>query len=383
MGAERTRASGFDSRVEARRLDLIERIRNGVPPIEYLPASDGMLVQGKRHLIVAPKKTGKSLSTLVHLVDMVMAGATVSVFDRENGGDLYARRLQGIIEARELDDDQQNLLARHLVYYEFPRLRSGDEDELVALLAGTDLVVFDSQRMFLSDLGLGEDKSDEYADFMAALIDPLFRAEVATLILDNSGHGEPKRSRGSSSKGDLNEILFSLSLVADFDLDTTGRLQLEITDSRFGNVGSWEMTIGGGEFGAWQRAERATEAPRSGFRPTTYMERVSRHLEERGEVPRSKIEAEIGGNASAVRTAIDLLLDEGFARERIGKHGARLTESVRPYRQAKDPLSDRYEPEDGVPATHSATDLAAGDDQAEAERLEAKHADLFDVEEVF
>src|SRR5204863_4770192 len=129
---------------------------------------------------------------------------------------------------------------------EFPRFRDTDEQDLVALCSGADLVIFDSQRMFLSDLGLEESGNDDYADFMAALIDPLFRAGIATLVLDNAGHQEPKRGRGASAKGDLNEINFSLETVESFDLDTTGRIRLEIENSRFGNTGRWELEIGGG-----------------------------------------------------------------------------------------------------------------------------------------
>lgn len=72
---------------------------------------------------------------------------------------------------------------------------------------------------------------------MSALIDPLFLAGVATLVLDNSGHQEPKRGRGASAKGDLNEINFTLETVERFNLETTGRIRLEIHDSRFGTTG--------------------------------------------------------------------------------------------------------------------------------------------------
>src|SRR6185437_6992739 len=106
--------------------------------------------------------------------------------------------------------------------YEFPRFRDSDRDNLVELCTDADLVVFDSQRMYLSDLGLEENSSDDYAAFMAALIDPLFRAGIATLVLDNAGHQDPKRGRGASAKGDLNEILYAVEAVEHFDLDTVG-----------------------------------------------------------------------------------------------------------------------------------------------------------------
>lgn len=251
----------FNDRVVVRRVDLIEAIENGLPPINYLPASDEMLVRGKRHLLAAPAKDGKSLAALVHTVDMVFEGAVVAIFDRENGAQTYARRLQDIILARNLTAEQRAMIQGRLAYHEFPSLRAEDREALVAYCQQCDLVVFDSQRMFLSELGLKEDVSDDYAQFMDALIDPLFRAGVATLVLDNTGHTDKKRSRGSSAKGDLNELVFSLQKTADFDLFTTGEVKLKVEKTRFGNTGEWTMKLGGGQYGSWQSNGPAKPRP--------------------------------------------------------------------------------------------------------------------------
>jgi hypothetical protein len=333
----------FEDRVASRRVDLFARIRDGIPEAVYLPASLGMLRAGKRHHMPAPKKVGKSIAELVHSVDMGLAGARVVIFDRENGGDLFAERLEQIITARGLDDEAQAQLADRIAYYEFPRFRNTDEQDLVALCSGADLVIFDSQRMFLSDLGLEESGNDDYADFMAALIDPLFRAGIATLVLDNAGHQEPKRGRGASAKGDLNEINFSLETIEPFNLDTTGRIRLEIENSRFGNTGRWDLEIGGGVFGSWRRIDDATTDEATGFRPTGLMERASIFVENCAEPPaRTTAAKATGGKALYARIAIDCLVREGYMR---GPNRGGL-ESIRPYREATDPLL--AEDEDGT-----------------------------------
>jgi hypothetical protein len=247
---ERERGS-FADRVVARCVNLIEAIERGLPPLDFLPASAEMLIRGKRHMIAAPYKEGKSIAALVHVVDMVLAGAEVAILDRENGAQLYAARLRDILEARDLTAEQRSQLWAKLSYYEFPTIRREDEPELVAHFRGQDLVVFDSQRMFLSDLGLKEGDSDDYAEFMAAVVDPLFRAGVATLLLDNTGHTEKTRARGSSSKGDLNEVLFSLKTLIPFDVFRVGEVRLKVERSRFGNVGEWTMALGGGTYGSF------------------------------------------------------------------------------------------------------------------------------------
>jgi hypothetical protein len=329
-------AADFNGRVAATRVDLLQRIRDGIPAIDYLPASDGMLVRGKRHHNPAPKKSGKSISWEVHWVEMVLAGARVVILDRENGADLYARRLQAIIDhygRGRIGEAAQQQLTANLLYYEFPRLRLDDGEQLAALCAGADIVVFDSQRMFLTDLGLKENDSDDYATFVGIAVDPLFRAGIATMILDNTGHMEPKRSRGSSSKGDLNEIIFSLEVAELFDLNTMGKVRLEIEDSRFGNRGRWEMSIGGGHFEPWERVDQLEQDSPALFRPTGYMERVSVYLELQSEpVSRNSVEDAIG-KSRYVRIAMDCLLREGYATEETGPRNARLLLSKQAFRE--------------------------------------------------
>jgi hypothetical protein len=179
------------------------------------------------------------------------------ILDRENGADLYAERLGFIIAALDLDDEQRAQLRQRLAYYEFPKIRDYDRADLVAEVAAADLVVFDSQRRFLTDMGLDEDSSDDYAKFVAAAVDPLFEAGIATLIQDNTGHSDATRGRGSSAKADLNEVSFILETVEPYSTARVGkiRLRLEPGASRFGGEGTWEMTIGGGVFGPWEHVQ--------------------------------------------------------------------------------------------------------------------------------
>ena len=339
---EPTKSGSFADRVAGRRVDLVKRLRDGIPAVDYLPGSAEILRRGKRHHMVAPKKVGKSLGALLLTVDVALAGGRVVIFDRENGANLYADRLGQILTARGLDELERAIIGTQIAYYEFPRFRDSDQAELAALCAGADLVILDSQRMYLSDLGLEENSSDDYAAFMAALIDPLFQADIATLILDNSGHQEPRRGRGASAKGDLNEILFAAEAVEHFDLDTPGRLRLEITDSRFGDNGRWELEIGGGVFGTWQRVEHPDHHDDPiGFRPTGKMEAASIFVENCSEpVSRTTVTDAIGGKTKYARLAIDVLAREGYLRTVKGDRGARPVESVQPYREADDPLTE-------------------------------------------
>ncbi len=244
----------FAERVTGRKVDLFHLLEHGIPEIDYLPASDRMLIRGKRHLLPAPRRAGKTLTMLVHSVTMVLAGARVIILDVENGSNEYARRLGQIMAAFDLDNPQRTLVREQLTYYAFPRLHTGDRDNFLDLCTGADLVILDSSRRFLHDLGLAENDADDYATFMAELIDPLFEHRIATLILDNVGLADQTRGRGTSAKADLNEVQLTLEIVAAYSTGTVGkiRLRIEAGNSRFGNEGTWEQTIGAGVFSPWE-----------------------------------------------------------------------------------------------------------------------------------
>src|SRR5439155_25125674 len=118
-----------------KQLALVKRIKDGIPPIDYLPESDSMFVKGKRHTISAPRKTGKSIANLAHCVRISLAEAKLIILDRENGGNEYARRLESIMASWELSARNKGRVRTHLKYFEFPRFRAGDGPEF-AKLAG-------------------------------------------------------------------------------------------------------------------------------------------------------------------------------------------------------------------------------------------------------
>lgn len=73
------------------------------------------------------------------------------------------------------------------------------------------------------------------------------------------------------------------------------------------------------------------------------MQRASQAIEQHPrELTKNKVAKEAGGNKQATLAAIDILRDEGYARTTRGRSGHDVYESVNPYREKDDPLSDRY-----------------------------------------
>jgi hypothetical protein len=238
------------------RTKLIQRIRGGIPPRPYHALSHGILVKGKRHQCVAPYKVGKSIAWQSHLTQVCLEGETVLYIDKENGADEFARRLECFIKAWDLSDEQQEVIEEQFIYIEYPRLRLDDEEALNGLISDyeVDILVLDSQRMVLSDMNLAEDSSDDYGKFMNRLVLPL---NCTVLILDNTGWENHTRGRGTSSKGDQNEVLFSMGPAKTFDVNQEGSLALYQEATRFDRGGPWIMTLGGGTYGTWELKEPA------------------------------------------------------------------------------------------------------------------------------
>src|SRR5262245_1308309 len=131
------------------RVDLIERIRNGIPKREFVPGCDGWLIRGKRYLLFASAGVGKSIAVLVVAVEVVALGGRVVILDVENGADEYARRLDDVLRHRDNGDVVEACRTR-LAYYEYPALKlNWTPAEWARSIDGADLVIFDSSRMTL------------------------------------------------------------------------------------------------------------------------------------------------------------------------------------------------------------------------------------------
>ena len=204
-----------------------------------MPGCAPYLRAGKRYLMPASAGVGKSLVGLVVGVTIVEAGGTVVILDVENGSDEYARRLASILEARDPDGTLELAKAcqERLRYYDWPRFSlAWTPDSWAQAVDDADLAIFDSSRLSLSSVGLAEDSNDDYSRFVTALVVPLSREGITTLILDNTGHNAKDRARGASAKEDLNEVVYLVKVGTPFDRDRAGHLRLIRGRTRFSGL---------------------------------------------------------------------------------------------------------------------------------------------------
>lgn len=227
-------------------------------PLEVEPGAP-YLPQGMFTLLAAPAKTGKSLLALVSAVDGALAGRRWVILDRENGTDEYARRMQGdpgqgltgIAEARALTGRRAELVRSGVAYHPFPTVPWDDDADALDYLRGFHVVVFDSSRRFQSALtGADENSSTDYAQMVEMLVMPLKAHGVTVLILDNTGHEEQGRARGTSAKGDLPDLALIAAQETTFSAREQGAIRITVDRGRAGgHVGPWRLQLGGGMVG--------------------------------------------------------------------------------------------------------------------------------------
>jgi hypothetical protein len=315
--------------LSASRVDLVERIRDGIPEPAYVPGGEGWLLAGKRYLIPAPAGAGKSLVALVVAVTVVEHGGTAVILDVENGADEYARRLEDILCARDHDGTLAEACQQRLHYHYWPRFSLEWESEAWgAAVDSADLVVFDSSRLVLSSVGLEENSNDDYAKFVSALVVPLSLTGVTTVILDNVGH-DGDHSRGASTKRDLNEVEYALKVGAPFDRERMGHVRLVRKRERFsGLAGALRIDLGGGTYAAptLVAVEHADN-----FRPTVLMGRVSDFIEGNPGCTLRDIRAGVKGKNDYIDAATRILIAEGYVERVQDGHAGRHSKTARKY----------------------------------------------------
>lgn len=330
--------------LERSRVDVIGMIRDGIPAREYLPGIEGLLPRAKRVHIAAAAKSGKSISlAVVTALDIVAAGGTVVVLDRENGTDEYARRLGAVLEARGADDASREIVSERLLYHAWSvlSLSWGADPAYAAAFEGADVVIFDSTRSHTAPLCLAEDASDDWAAFTSAFIDPLMRAGIGTVLIDNTGHESKGRPRGTSAKTDLCDLAFTAETVKPFGLTVAGIVELRCIASRIGEItvgDTWRMELGDGHYGSWKPGaptERPDKGIRAALTSAATMEKVSRAVEQKEGLSKREIRGAVTGNNAEIEKALAQLVSEGYidADRESRAHSYR---SIRPYRESAD-----------------------------------------------
>lgn len=212
---------------------------------------------GLRSIWFGSRGSGKSLAALIVSVQIIEAGGSVTLLDWENGPRRQAERLKAILSDRPAST--RAAVAQRLDYRPSMRLHAlGNTtaiDQWAALFATRDLAVIDSTTRALGQLGLDENAAADFSRFITTIIDPIAEQGAAVLLLDNTGHEEKDRTRGSSTKLDLCELAYRVT-SQDIAPDCAGTITLDRVRTRDGDEARQLVAhVGDGNYSAIHQPE--------------------------------------------------------------------------------------------------------------------------------
>jgi len=228
---------------------------------EELPGTGGLLHRGQSVIFFAARGEGKSILALLLGVSAAVAGTPTYYFDRENGASLTRTRYEAILDALEWPDvlADGHFIGRH--YPQLDRAWSPDSYGQAIASKGIGLVIYDSLREAISQLG-GDPNSDaDISRFIDLAVTPLVRRDISVAILDNIGHEAKNRPKGSGSKLDAIPQAYLVETKDKFSPVEIGRIEIKCTRSRFGDEERrWTARMGRGIFEIPQSRDEAPAA---------------------------------------------------------------------------------------------------------------------------
>lgn len=213
----------YDDPVEpvSNRLDLGRLLRDGPPDPEWLIEP---IVPAKRTTILtASAKVGKSLLSLDAVVNAVLGRRWLGEQNRPLRVLYIDYEMTDSDVAERLPDtgagaDDATELEAGLFYYQYPPLgplttdAGGSRLTQLATLHAVDLVVIDTWSRVIGDMA--ENDAATYIAYGNCTNARLKARGIATLINDHTGH-DGDRSRGSSAKADLADLIWSARRTDD------------------------------------------------------------------------------------------------------------------------------------------------------------------------
>jgi len=308
------------------------------------PAIQGLLYAAKRHVLSGPQESAKTLIAYHLLLQAHRDGHPVAIVDFEMGP-VAARRL-----LHDLGATPDEIAA---IYYTEPE-GPPDQQALQAIVQhGTRYALIDAAAGAFDTTGLDDNSRKDAETFARLWIRPLFKLDIATLLLDHVTKDREARGKyaiGSERKTGGADIHLGFDALKALSRGGTGLIKVTTHKDRgaflsrptaamlelASDPATHSITI-------IHRDPNPTDEEGT-FQPTTLMERISQYLEQQPEpVSRTNIETNVKGkSAEWLRKAIDALIHGGYAAEEEGPRNARLVRSIRPFTATpSDPVSPR------------------------------------------
>jgi hypothetical protein len=339
-GREREPASSWEP------LDLqpiIAGVRAGeiVGPVPRIMArTDGacLLYPGEIHSLAGEPESCKGWITLGAVAQLIPMEAVLYVDFEDTPASIIKRLLAlGAVPSS---------IAENFAYVRpSDPLRPGALDALLAREYA--LAVVDGVSEAYSLLGLDVASTPDAVAFLAALARPIAERGAAVLELDHVAKARETRGRfalGAQHKLAGIAVAYSVEVLKPPSRADAGRVKVKVEKDRHGHVRSHAH---GGVIAIahitpeddGERVQVTLEPPdvpsESGFRPTGYMQRVSKVIEARSGLSKRAVREAVQGKAATIDLALELLVSELYVEARRDGQAVRHY-SLRPFREADD-----------------------------------------------
>lgn len=324
-----------------------------------------LLYPGMVHSFHGESESGKSLIAQIECVRVLAQGRDVLYLDFESDASSVVERLL------EFGATPESIKA-HFHYHQ-PEVQPSTPQDRRAweqMLSGAyALAVIDGVTDALGVFGCATKDNDDVTRWIRAVPKTIAtRTGAAVVLIDHVTKDTGTRGRfaigGQSKMAALTGAAYTVAVTEPLGRGLRGQVILRVGKDRPGavrpNCGSFDQKDRTQEAarvvidstgslpvvivnppGAGQDVHPSADSAE--FRPTALMERISKLIETHaGEFTKSKAGTQAGGNKQSRLIAVDILLTEGFLRSERGRRGYDVLTSVKPYREADDPRSDRF-----------------------------------------
>lgn len=313
-----------------------------VPTLGLRTDGVGLLYPGRVHSFSGEPGGGKTWLALAHCAEVMAQGSAVVFVDYEDTPAAIVARLVAL--------GVPGATIREHFHYVRPdgEVDAATVERIVALRPA--LVVIDSVGESLAVEGLNPNADDEVARWFRRFPRKVAQGGAAVAILDHVAKDSETRGNwaiGSQRKlAAIDGAAYTVTVKVAPTRDDDGHLVVKCAKDRHGTHRRGDVVAAVHVANLDDGGVRVTVSrPEHGERPTSYMERVSRWLEDHAlDAPHSgrAITDNVEGKAPKIREALGQLVAEGFV-ELDRKGSAHWHRLVQPYRQGTDPESDRFE----------------------------------------
>lgn len=314
-----------------------------VPPDP--PAIQGLLYAAKRHVLSGPQESAKTLIAYHLLLQAHRDGHPVAIVDFEMGEHAATRLL---VDLGATPSELANL------YYTEPDGPPTPDDITSLTTHGTRYALIDAAAGAFDATGLDDNSRKDAETFARLWIRPLWQRGIATLLLDHVTKDRESRGKyaiGSERKTGAADIHLGFDALKALSRGGNGLVKATVHKDRPGflarpTAAMLDLTSAPDTHAITVQIRDPHPTDDHGdFRPTIYMERVSRALEKNdGPMSRNEIEEAVKGKRDYVRDALDWLLKDGHTTEIDGPRRARIVTLLKPYLKPQDDLAPTSPP---------------------------------------